>query len=461
MLLPVLLFLALGAVPIAAQPVQIQHQDVACVVAGQYPEIDACFEPVESVARARVYFRATQTTDWYYVEMKPEQGCFRGVLPRPRSSVGGVDYYVSATDREFAEARTAEYGPAVVDDESDCDGMVAPYVGTASVVVGALSGAAVPTGFVGGGVLGLGLSTTAVVAIGAGVAGGAAIAASGGEGESPPASPRPPVGQPAPTPTPPPSGPPAPTPTPTPGPTPAPPPPPLPEGCLPDDSAPPQVVIRQPTNNADVGAEIEIVAEVTDPGLVSSGLAGVTFFAEELGGSRTAPIATLAPSGSVYRATWTLPACQGPQDRWYIHVQATDRCQKAGGARVRVKRKTDSCVAAATSLESRQSVLWTSELAVSGAQGQVVVNGAHAAVASAGPGEVRLPVRSGRNRVEATLVAGDGEAGAWRFTLAAGRLVAGSLQAEAGEPTALGPGLVAFGLQGRPGERVVFSFLVE
>ena len=210
MRLPVLLLLALGAVPLAAQPVQIQHQDVTCVVAGQYPEIDACLEPVEGVARARVYFRAAQTAEWYYVEMKREQECFRGTLPRPRSSAGGVDYYVSATDREFAETRTAEYAPSVVDEESDCDGAVAPYVGTASVVVGALSGTAVPAGFVGGGVLGLGLSTTAVVAIGAGVAGGAAIAASGGESEPAPPSPPapPPVGHP------PPPGP-APTPAPT------------------------------------------------------------------------------------------------------------------------------------------------------------------------------------------------------------------------------------------------------
>jgi len=40
-----------------AQPVAIEHQDVACIVAGQFPVLDACFRPGPSLARARVYFR--------------------------------------------------------------------------------------------------------------------------------------------------------------------------------------------------------------------------------------------------------------------------------------------------------------------------------------------------------------------------------------------------------------------
>jgi len=38
--------------------VSIDHRDVACVVAGQYPKFEACFSPDESVGRGRVLFRA-------------------------------------------------------------------------------------------------------------------------------------------------------------------------------------------------------------------------------------------------------------------------------------------------------------------------------------------------------------------------------------------------------------------
>jgi hypothetical protein len=222
------------------------------------------------------------------------------------------------------------------------------------------------------------------------------------------------------------------------------------------------VTILEPTANADVGATVEIVAEVVDPGPVSSGIAGVRMFAEEQGGSRTAEIATPAPPGPLYRATWSLPECLGPQDRWYIHVQATDRCQKAGGDRVRVKRKEDSCNLGVVAVQSsRDSALWTSDLTVGGGQGQVIVNDAQAILAEGGSSPLTMDVHPGRNRVDATLVSGDGGDGLWRFSLASGRVKAGSLRVVTGDPVALGPGVVAFALTGRPGERVAFSFDIE
>jgi hypothetical protein len=69
--------------------------------------------------------------------------------------------------------------------------------------------------------------------------------------------------------------------------------------------------------------------------------------------------------------------------------------------------------------------------------------------------------RPGRNRAEAPLVDSGGQAGTWRFTLAAGAVAPGSLRVLAGEAAALGADTVAFRLRGRPGERVVFTFDVE
>src|SRR4029453_1478195 len=61
----------------------IDHPAVACLVAGKHPVIAARFAPAEQVARARVYFRGGGQQRWYYVEMAPAEGSFRGTLPKP------------------------------------------------------------------------------------------------------------------------------------------------------------------------------------------------------------------------------------------------------------------------------------------------------------------------------------------------------------------------------------------
>lgn len=192
-----------------AQAVSIEHTAVACVVADGYPRIDARFSPDGVVGRGRVYFRASGTDAWYFVEMKSEAGTQRATLPRPKRETKAIDYYVEALDSALSESRTAEFSPRVVARASDCEAgrVLAASVAAAKVVVGAAAGApAVPAGFAGSGLVttasgagaagaGGGISGGAVVGIVAGVAaigGGVAVAAgSKGEGESSSPSPSP------------------------------------------------------------------------------------------------------------------------------------------------------------------------------------------------------------------------------------------------------------------------------
>ena len=129
----------------------------------------ACFEPRQSLARGRVYFRPDGTPTWYYVDMKSDTPCFAGILPKPGKKLVGtkIDYYVEAQDRSLNSGRTAEYTPIVVRSERECkkDVPVAPFLNNAVVAVFP----ALPAGFVAGGAIG----TAAVL----GVAGaGAAVA---------------------------------------------------------------------------------------------------------------------------------------------------------------------------------------------------------------------------------------------------------------------------------------------
>jgi hypothetical protein len=452
--LPALAAPAIGApaasVPpaLAGDALAIEHHPVHCVVAGKYPQLDACFQPAERVARARVYFRAEGEPEWYYVEMKPEAPCFRGTLPRPKKSLERMRYYIAVTDRDFAEARTEEYAASVVGSEKACTiGAVAPYVTTASVVVS--GAAALPAGFAGAGLL-AGIGTTTALAgaaiVGAGTAG--AVIAGGSDEPTTTTTSRPP--RPTTTTTRPPTT----TTTTTTTTT-------MPGGCA-ADSGPPEVSFLSPHKNADVGATVDVVVEARDPGPVANGVREVTLSAEEQGGSRTAAIATLPGPGPTFEARWAVPPCAGPGDRWDIYAVAVDGCDRSTRQHVTVRRRGSNCQPPApggAAGAEAPGLVWTSELAAGGGRGQVIANGADVVFPGPGRSDFTLPARPGRNSVEVVLVEGSAP-GTWRFTLASGAIRAGSLRVIAGEAVAVGPETLAFRLRGRPGERATFEFVV-
>jgi Bacterial SH3 domain len=116
-----------SAAPAGGAPVVIEHRDVGCVVAGQYPKFEACFNPGESVGRGRVLFRAAGTDPWYYVDMTPDGPCYSAVLPKPKPQLKGFEYFVDVMDKSFAESHKPErapeqsFAPRVVTKQEDCD----------------------------------------------------------------------------------------------------------------------------------------------------------------------------------------------------------------------------------------------------------------------------------------------------------------------------------------------------
>jgi len=160
------------------QAVEIDHKAVGCIVVGKYPKMSSCFTPSSSVARARIYFRPEGVASWYYVEMKSDQPCYTGILPRPGKKLVGktIDYYIEAQDRRFNAGRTAEYNPIVVRAAEECkkEAPAAPFVNNAAVAVFP----SLPAGFAAGGGIGAG-AIIGVAAAGAAAA-GTAVAVSGG-----------------------------------------------------------------------------------------------------------------------------------------------------------------------------------------------------------------------------------------------------------------------------------------
>jgi hypothetical protein len=158
----------------AAQGIAIDHKPVGCIVAGKYPKMNACFAPMGNLSRSRVFFRAEGTPKWYFVEMKSDAPCLAGILPKPKKSLvkKKIEYYVQATDKNFAEGQTESYLPIVVASESECEKrLVAPFVTKAVVAVSP----SMPAGFAGGAALS---ATTAVLGVaGAGAAAAGVVAA--------------------------------------------------------------------------------------------------------------------------------------------------------------------------------------------------------------------------------------------------------------------------------------------
>jgi hypothetical protein len=160
-----------------AQGPSVDHAPVACVVAQKLPVLSARIDPADRVARARAYFRAEGKPHWYFVEMAPQDGVFKGTLPRPQKNTARIQYYIEALDTAAASTRTAEYTPLVVASATQCSRATAVAGVTAArsvVPVGAPPGAPlVPAGFEASGIVAAG---TAGVAGAAGAAGGAAAA---------------------------------------------------------------------------------------------------------------------------------------------------------------------------------------------------------------------------------------------------------------------------------------------
>jgi PKD domain-containing protein len=172
-------------VPAIALPqgLEIDHKAVGCIVVGKYPKMNACFAPASSLARSRVYFRPEGTPSWYYVDMKSDQPCLSGILPKPGKKLVGkhVEYYLEAQNKAFLPSRTAEYAPIVVRSAQECkkDIPVAPFLNNATVAVFP----SVPAGFVGAG----GIGTAAVVGIvgaGAAAAGTAVVVANNNDDDN-------------------------------------------------------------------------------------------------------------------------------------------------------------------------------------------------------------------------------------------------------------------------------------
>jgi hypothetical protein len=164
----------------------VTHTALECFATDQFSILTATIEPGELVQSSRVYFRAEQYADFYYVEMEGTGDEFSVILPKPSPETERVVYYIEAVDVDFNAAQTPEAAPEV-DDADSCKRRypeAAYFAGdNPDIVVGAVKTGtpAVPLGFQASGITGFISATGVVSGLGAATAGaaGAAGAAAG------------------------------------------------------------------------------------------------------------------------------------------------------------------------------------------------------------------------------------------------------------------------------------------
>ena len=104
----------------------IDHKEVGCMVAEQYPKLDACLVPEGNVGRAYIHFRAQDSEPWYAVELTRDGPCYSTFLPKPMRGTREIQYYVDVLDRALTErqrptdAPQGAYRAKVVGKEGDC-----------------------------------------------------------------------------------------------------------------------------------------------------------------------------------------------------------------------------------------------------------------------------------------------------------------------------------------------------
>lgn len=129
----------------------IRDAETECISNQPFPVIEAEVDPIPQ--EARVYFRAADGEDYYYIQMAGGDGKYQGVLPVPAAETTRVVYYVEAVSAAAEASRTPDYEVAVRD-EGACDGRL--YLGADPQIVihSTVSGsAALPQGFLSNGVV--------------------------------------------------------------------------------------------------------------------------------------------------------------------------------------------------------------------------------------------------------------------------------------------------------------------
>ena len=160
LLLPLLLSAGLASAQVGSSVSLIfAHDALSCMSTEDFPVVEAAVDPAElgTLRKAQVYFKAAQTSEWYFVEMeRGEDSRLSAILPKPLAETARVDYYMFFLTGSFGTSQSEEFSVYV--SETGCEGIpVAAATSPTSLLLGATvpNQIPVPPGFQAQGISGL------------------------------------------------------------------------------------------------------------------------------------------------------------------------------------------------------------------------------------------------------------------------------------------------------------------
>ena len=111
-----LLLLVPALLAFADDPPSVEHQPIPCTVPSKPISICAGISDDAMVAKAKVYFRASDEKFYAWVEMSFGGLNYCATLPGVKAKLKSLDYYVQATDDNYQTQRTSTFQMAVQPD---------------------------------------------------------------------------------------------------------------------------------------------------------------------------------------------------------------------------------------------------------------------------------------------------------------------------------------------------------
>ena len=148
-----------GPVAMAAESSAIEGAGVQCIINVPFPQISGTTQPGSDIEAARLFFKADDQGDFYWVPMTRDGDRITAVLPQPRQDTKNVVYYMETVDASKTISRSPEYTATVVLREWDCQGkkIAETFTGLKpNLIVGSTTGGTTgtPLGFESTGIIG-------------------------------------------------------------------------------------------------------------------------------------------------------------------------------------------------------------------------------------------------------------------------------------------------------------------
>ena len=118
--------LASAQVESSASPL-FTHDALTCFSTEHFPVVEAAVDPAElgTLRKAQVYFKASRTGDWYFVEMETgDESRLTAILPKPLAETDRVDYYVFFLTGSFGTSQSEVFSVRV--SETGCEAFPGP-----------------------------------------------------------------------------------------------------------------------------------------------------------------------------------------------------------------------------------------------------------------------------------------------------------------------------------------------